>query len=445
LSSTKKLTPELVHSLPDHQVGRLPHTHPDPEVNRAIGERLRLVATPGAKHEPHSWKPIDLGAIEPKPPRRPSMCGSLFTAGARHLLSGEPEGGKSLLALAACVVELRAGNNVVWIDRESDPDFVAERLRCFGVSREEAARFAYIQPVDRVTSPGVAEAIAGLLNERKPTQVVFDAFAGLLDLHDLDGIKTTDVERGNRLIIEPWRQSGAATIVIDHVVKAKGDRGRFAIGSERKLGAVDVHIGLETIEPLGRGRCGRVKVLIHKDRFGFLPRPRFGDFVLESDEAGILTACRFESATDDPFRPTVLMQRVSDELERHDEPVTRQTVKTNVKGKDKFVIQAIDCLIQEGHVGEQAGERGSRLLSLIKPFPAEGMAGHGSEGLSTVDLCPMPRVYNAGMGMGHRAVPLIGEPNFLVELRHRRQHLTDKEWQERRALHKLVERARAAA
>jgi hypothetical protein len=102
-----------------------------------------------------------------------------------------------------------------------------------------------------------------VIADHPPSLVVFDAFAGLLDLHNLDGNKTGDVERGYRAIIEPWRANGAATIVIDHVVKARGDRGRFAAGSERKLGAVDVHIGLETIEPFGRGRSGRAKVTVH--------------------------------------------------------------------------------------------------------------------------------------------------------------------------------------
>jgi AAA domain-containing protein len=41
------------------------------------------------------------------------------------------------------------------------------------------------------------------------------------------------------------------------------------------------------------------------------------------------------------------------------------------------------------------------------------------------------------------AVPLIGDPDFLPALRLRREHLTDKEWQQRRALHKLVELSQA--
>jgi hypothetical protein len=39
---------------------------------------------------------------------------------------------------------------------------------------------------------------------------------------------------------------------------------------------------------------------------------------------------------------------------------------------------------------------------------------------------------------------IVGDPDFLNALRRRRQHVTDEEWRERRAWHKLVERAKSA-
>ena len=55
------------------------------------------------------------------------------------------------------------------------------------------------------------------------------------------------------------------------------------IGSERKLGTVDVHLGFESVWPLHRGSDGHIKVVTHKDRPGFLPRPNAAEIVLESD------------------------------------------------------------------------------------------------------------------------------------------------------------------
>jgi len=348
----------------------------------------------------HSWYPIELAAIEPKPASRPAT-GNLIYPGGRHLLSGEPEVGKGLFALALCVTETRARNTVAWIDRESDAEFVVERLRCFGVDGEELRRFLYFQPTDPVGKTGVADTIKTILADHTPTIVVFDAMAGLLDLHDLDGNKTADVERGYRAIIEPWRANGAATLVIDHVVKARGDRGRFAAGSERKLGAVDVHIGLEAIEPFSRGKSGRSKIIVHKDRHGFLARPRFGDFVLASDQEGSVTACGIEPAADEAtWKPPALMAKVSAYLERQREPVSRNTIARDVKGKRDYLLAAISHLIADGFAIESDGARGAKLVASIKPYPDQfpdgGTAGNQSPGLGglTSSLFPGLRTGN---------------------------------------------------
>ena len=313
-----------------------------------------------------SWQPIDLSTVERLPAVRPTMAGNLFYPGGRHLLSGEPESGKSWLALHWCVEQIRAGAYVVWIDFETDPRFMAERLRCLGVTDEELRRFTYLQPWEPVTSRGVAEVIAWILETYKPTVVVFDAFAGLLDLHGLDSNKAMDIERGYRTIVEPWRKDGAATGVIDHVVKNTESRGRFTTGSERKLGAVDVHIGLRLSEPFGRGREGKAKVTIHKDRSGFLPRPLFGYFSMASDEEGVVSRIEVLEGEDD-FKPTHLMQKVSAYLEREGER-SRNQIETEVEGKAEYVRKAIDLLVLEECISERKGERNARLFASIKPY-----------------------------------------------------------------------------
>jgi hypothetical protein len=296
------------------------------------------------------------------------------------------------------VAEIRAGSTVAWVDRESDEAFVAERLRCFRVTADELQRFAYFRPIDPVGTKGVADTIATFLAERRPNVAIFDAFAGLLDLHNLDPNKAGDVERGYRAIIEPWRAEGAGTVVIDHVVKARGDRGRFAAGSERKLGGVDVHIGLEAIDPFGRGRSGRAKVVIHKDRHGFLPRPRFGDFVLASDEEGLVIACGLEPVADEEtWRPTALMEKVSAYLERQREPVSRNTISRDVKGKRDYLLAAISHLIDDGYAIETDGARGAKCVTSVKPYPDQfpdaGTAGNQSPGLGGLTSSPFPGVY----------------------------------------------------
>ena len=47
-------------------------------------------------------------------------------------------------------------------------------------------------------------------------------------------------------------------------------RGAFAIGSERKVGGVDVHLCFEVVLPIKRGGRGLYKIVTHKDRLGRL-------------------------------------------------------------------------------------------------------------------------------------------------------------------------------
>jgi hypothetical protein len=304
-----------------------------------------------APEQTHSWHPLDLSTIEQTPAVRPTMYEGLLYPGMRHLISGEPESGKSWIMACACVAEIRAGRNVAWVDLESDPRFMAERLRCLGLVTEELGHFVYMQPSEAV-SARVMRTIAAILDQYEPTIVVFDAFAGLLDLHDLDGNRSADVERGYRRIIEPWRANGAATSVIDHVTKNRETRGRFSTGSERKLGGIDVHIGLEQITPFGRGREGKAKVIVHKDRIGFLRRPRFGDFVMEADEEGFVRRALLQESSSDEghWQPTGYMQRVSEWLALKPEPVSQRQIIKGVSGRQQYIIEALDELVDAGFV-----------------------------------------------------------------------------------------------
>ena len=84
-------------------------------------------------------------------------------------------------------------------------------------------------------------------------------------------------------MLDPFRALEVATITLDHVVKASELRGAFAIGSERKVGGADVHLGFEVVTPFGRGRTGLFRLATHKDRFGHLARPHAAELELRSD------------------------------------------------------------------------------------------------------------------------------------------------------------------
>jgi hypothetical protein len=76
---------------------------------------------------------------------------------------------------------------------------------------------------------------------------------------------------------------GTSRIVLDHVVKNSDNRGKYAIGSERKTGGADVHLSFDTTTPISRGNVGRFKITTHKDRHGHLKRGHVADLELRSD------------------------------------------------------------------------------------------------------------------------------------------------------------------
>jgi len=319
----------------------------------------------------HTWREQDVVALGAAKPQPPAISG-VFYPGRRHDLSGEAEAGKSWLAFAVAADEMRDRRGVVWNDADDmGPSAVLERLRGLGLDDETIrAYFAYLRPAEPISEQAIAY-VQRLIVELSCRLVVMDAFNPSLALHGYDPNSSRDVEDFFRTVVDPFCQMGAAVVLPDHVVKQREMRGKYAYGSERKQTGVDVHLGLSAIEPFGRGRTGKAKLTVHKDRPGFLERPSPGLFVLESDAEG-RCSWRIEpdhSISDEgTFRPTGYMEKVSRYLERHDEPQSRNEIETSVTGKAEYVRLAIDTLVSDDYAVEFPGENRARLVKLERAF-----------------------------------------------------------------------------
>lgn len=327
---------------------------------------------PGPSRAPHSWHPVDIVARRANPPAPPEIIG-LFYPGYNHLVSGESEGLKTWLAIAASASELEAGRGVLWVDGDDVGDgAILERLHAFGVEDETITRlFAYMAPDEPLTEDRLPDVLE-VVRARACRLAVLDGFNPLLGLHSLDPNSGQEVELFYRLI-NPIRKLGVANVLNDNVVKAREARGAWAIGSERKKSKAEVHLGMRTLESLVRGGTGKAKIDVHKDRAGHLDRPSPGVFVVESD--GERCTWRIqpdESRTEEgEFRPTRLMEKVSRYLELRGEPQTQSTIETDVQGKATYLRAAIKCLISEGYAEEFEGPRNARLVRLKRAFREE--------------------------------------------------------------------------
>lgn len=317
------------------------------------------------ERERTAWIGASLVDVTTNPPDPPSVGGGLFYRGATHLISGEPDSGKTWVAYVAIAIELRNGNAVVLIDFEMGAGAALERIRALGVDDEAIrTRLAYIAPEDGLRGNESALAdVLDLLERLDPTLVVIDAFEGALALERLDPNSSADVETYFANVTDPFRRTGAAIALLDHVVKDPDARGRYSIGSQRKLGRSDVHLRTGIARPIRRGESGVVNLGRQKDRYGHLPG-RIVVNVDASDPAAIVyeveTSKRPLADSEIDFRPTALMEKVSRWVALQPDRVTGREVRAGVRGSNDGIVRALAVLAEEGYLDVEDGERGAR-------------------------------------------------------------------------------------
>lgn len=340
-----------------------------------------------------SWAPINLDAVldgtwEPEQPTLMPRDDDvhLLYPGRVHSFHGESESGKSLVAQAEAARVLADAGRVAYIDFESDQGAVVTRLRQLGAATEQIrAALHYLRP--EVTP-------YGLLHEREAWSTLL---AHTYDLVVIDGVTEALVTYGAGSMdndeITGWmrrvprliaQRTGAAVVLIDHVSKNSESRGRFAIGAQAKLAALDgAAYSVEVVEALGRGMRGVVSMRIGKDRPGAV-RPHGGPFrksdrtqeaarvVIDSTgDSGTIRAhveAPDRKVNDEPstFRPTHLMERVSQHLALVGPSSLREIIKS-VTGNEKALGQAVVVLVDEGFIAvEKVGQK--HLHGLVKPF-----------------------------------------------------------------------------
>jgi AAA domain len=341
-----------------------------------------------------SWAPIDLGPFldgtvcPVVPSLLPRTDGvALIYPGLTHSLHGESESGKSWVAQAEAARILSTGGRVLFVDFESDAGALVERLRLLGVDDEAVrARFAYVHPEVDPRSPNEAAAFAGMLTQGFALAVL----DGVTDAVGLFGLESRDndaLTMWARLL--PKRiadETGAAVVMVDHVTKSAESRGRFAIGGQAKLATITgAAYTVETAQPLGRGLRGVIVLTVAKDRPGYVRghsgRQRASDrtqeaarIIVDSTLEGVVTIT-VEPPSDNAdgscstFRPTTLMERISEALEISTRgPLSFRQLDDVVHGKADAKRDAIRVLVAEGHVTVTPGARGANLHDLVKPY-----------------------------------------------------------------------------
>lgn len=196
----------------------------------------------------------------------------LFYRGQVNLVFGDPESGKTWVALAAVAETLRDGGTALVLDLDHNGvKATIGRLRMLGAPLEamgDLTRFRYVEPEDHLHLLDVVTDVIAW----SPDVTVLDSIGELIPLFGLSSNSPDDFTTVHGRVLKPLAaKAGTALIAIDHLAKNSESRAQGATGTAAKRRAIGgVSLRVSVSEAFAPGRGGSAALTIHKDRHGGL-------------------------------------------------------------------------------------------------------------------------------------------------------------------------------
>ena len=306
------------------------------------------------------------------------MC--LLYKGKVHTIYGEPGGMKSWFCqvIAAQVVE--ESGTVLFVDLENSRKSLCDRFRYLGLSQEDLKSIDVINP-DTVFSAAERQLVEKYCSERAYELIVLDGTTDAMALFGLNPNDSIDFARFDKGLLKPLAATGAAVIYVDHVVKNKDERGGWGTGSQHKKAAIDgAAFGVDPVSSFGKGRTGKARVILHKDKNGDLPQHALDgdhstiaelDMHSNPDTHAIKATLANPSPDLNPdFRPTIIMAKIAAYVERN--PGLSRDVIIKMSGvgdgKREWVRLAFQLLEAEGFIAQDLGDPKDRRYRHVKAY-----------------------------------------------------------------------------
>lgn len=226
-----------------------------------------------------------LAGTLPDPPRPTILArddgNHLFYEGLVNVVFGDPESGKTWLALAAVATQLRRGAKATVVDLDHNGmAAIVTRLLDLGAPTDRLTNpetFRYYAPEDAWELYAVVEELAGRkagpdvdeLTGWQPAVAVFDSIGELLPMLGKNSNDNDEWTAANRNTLQRLANAGTCVIGIDHLAKNSDSRqmGQTgAAGKRRSIGGVSVRVVVN--EQFTPGRGGSALVRVNKDRNG---------------------------------------------------------------------------------------------------------------------------------------------------------------------------------
>lgn len=322
----------------------------------------------------------------------------LFYRGAVNDLHGEPGCGKSMIAQIATAQELKQGHDVIYIDYEDSARNVVKRLLLLGVTGEQIVQHLhYVRPSAKPSSPTSLDGWKETLDYADTaTLAIIDGVTSCLAYAGLDSNSGDDIAAWYNTMPRLISACGPAVVLIDHVVKSKDNRGRYAGGSMQKLALIDgISYSVDMTKPVGKGVRGTIVIKSGKDRISEIEEHCAVSW--SSNGSHLREAARIEINSTDPKlmrvtiarpnmmpsdettrqrgleRPTGLMEKISRIIENAPEEPNQTEIIELLKddgssARKTTVLTAINRLLEGEWISNRSGRNNRNIYASVRPY-----------------------------------------------------------------------------
>ena len=322
----------------------------------------------------------------------------LFYRGAVNDLHGEPGCGKSMIAQIATAQELKNNRDVIYIDYEDSARNVVKRLLLLGVTGEQIiSHLHYVRPSAKPSSPTSLGGWRETLDYADTaTLAIIDGVTSCLAYAGLDSNSGDDIAAWYNTMPRLISACGPAVVLIDHVVKSKDNRGRYAGGSMQKLALIDgISYSVDMTKPVGKGVRGTIVIKSGKDRISEIEEHCAVSW--SSNGSHLREAARIEINSTDPKlmrvtiarpnmmpsdettrqrgleRPTGLMEKVSRIIENAPEEPNQTEIIELLKddgssARKTTVLTAINRLLEGEWISSRSGRNNRNIYASVRPY-----------------------------------------------------------------------------
>jgi len=318
-----------------------------------------------------------------------------FYRGKVNALLGYSETGKSLVAQAAVVEAIAAGEHVVYLDHESDAPSVVSRLVSLGANPDNLeTRLHYMNP-EGLLSGEEAEVFLEYLDNLMPALIIVDGLTAAMESQGLEVNSNRDAATIFRTYLRPMTRCDAAVVLIHHLPKggSNGGHGLGAATLKNLVRGLQLEVSTSDKDRHTPGRHGRSRLEIAKDSDGgvrmFAHRQTWAVFETSSTPTGTEDAYgrplfSTEWALKVPGEgledgPTGCMEAVSHYMEAAGEPVSLRNIEDADLGAGfsrDTRRWAVRCLEEAGNITKpETGKGKSAAYSVVTPYrePAESV------------------------------------------------------------------------